>query len=208
VGLVRVENLLLPVIISGAAGVLAAAVVTYIQDKKHGKASKLSFDQLADREAEKVFNDEFREELRNKGRLHFEKVISENAMFLQQDLRLTTSQVNSYLKDEINKTLQKEFSRYESSISDAKQLAVESIRKTQDTLEEQRKLLGSQLRHEVAREKTRMIENFQANMVEIINHYLVEAIGNQIDLNDQLDYIISEIDARKDEIVKDIADGA
>lgn len=207
-GLVNVQNLLLPVIISGTAGVLAAAVVTYIQDKKYGKKPKLSFDELANREAEKVFNDEFREELRNKGRLHFEKVISENAMFLQQDLRLTTSQVNSYLKDEINKTLKEEFSRYESSISDAKQLAVESIRKTQDTLEEQRKLLGSQLRHEVAREKTRMIENFQANMVEIINHYLVEAIGNQIDLNDQLDYIISEIDARKEDIIKDIADGA
>jgi hypothetical protein len=203
-----VKYLLLSLIISGAVGVLVAAVVTYIQDKNRSGSIKLSFDQLADREAEKVFNDEFREELRNKGRLHFEKVITENAMFLQQDLRLTTSQVNSYLKDEINKTLQKEFSRYESSISDAKQLAVESIRKTQDTLEEQRKLLGSQLRHEVAREKTRMIENFQSNMVEIINHYLVEAIGNQIDLNDQLDYIISEIDARKDEIIKDISDGA
>ena len=51
--------------------------------------------------AEHIFNDEFREELRNRGRLHFEKIIGENAMFLQQDLRLTTSQLNDYMKQEI-----------------------------------------------------------------------------------------------------------
>ena len=37
--------------------------------------------------AEHIFDDQFREELRNRGRLHFEKIIGENAMFLQQDLR-------------------------------------------------------------------------------------------------------------------------
>jgi len=41
--------------------------------------------------------------LRNRGRLHFEKIIGENAMFLQQDLRLTTSQLNEYMKAEITK---------------------------------------------------------------------------------------------------------
>src|SRR5215469_5665510 len=55
--------------------------------------------------AEHIFDDKFREELRNRGRLHFEKIIGENAMFLQQDLRLTTSQLNDYMKQEITRTL-------------------------------------------------------------------------------------------------------
>ena len=45
------------------------------------------YEQAAQRDVEHIFNDEFREELRNRGRLHFEKIIGENAMFLQQDLQ-------------------------------------------------------------------------------------------------------------------------
>src|ERR1700682_1422401 len=85
-----------------------------------------SFEDAASQDVERIFNDEFRQELRNRGRLHFEKIIGENAMFLQQDLRLTTSQLNEYMKTEITRKLQEEFSKYEQSITDAKQLAIDS----------------------------------------------------------------------------------
>ena len=84
----------------------------------------------ADIDVEHIFNEEFREELRNRGRLHFEKIIGENAMFLQQDLRLTTSQLNDFMKNEITLKLTDEFARYQQSIDDAKELAVEPIPKT------------------------------------------------------------------------------
>ena len=61
---------------------------------------------VVEKDVERVFDDEFREELKNRGRLHFEKIIGENAMFLQQDLRLTTSQLNDYMKNEIKKVLE------------------------------------------------------------------------------------------------------
>src|SRR5579871_4637406 len=96
------------------------------------------FTEAAQKDVEHIFNDQFREELRNRGRLHFEKIISENAMFLQQDLRLTTSQLNEYMKGEITATLQAEFKKYEQSIADAKQLAVDSIIKTNQAIDEQR----------------------------------------------------------------------
>ncbi|HET6924572.1 MAG TPA: hypothetical protein VFH39_01965, partial [Candidatus Saccharimonadales bacterium] len=61
--------------------------------KKAAASSQDAYTQQAIQDVEHIFNDEFREELRNRGRLHFEKIIGENAMFLQQDLRLTTSQL-------------------------------------------------------------------------------------------------------------------
>ena len=94
---------------------------------------------------DKIFDDEFREELRNRGRLHFEKIIGENAMFLQQDLRLTVTQLNEYMKTEIKRTLQSEFSKYEESITTAKDLALESIEKTQAVIEQQRLVLEKQM---------------------------------------------------------------
>jgi membrane-associated HD superfamily phosphohydrolase len=155
-----------------------------------------------------IFNDEFREELRNRGRLHFEKIIGENAMFLQQDLQLTTSELNEYMKQEITNKLQEEFSKYEQSITDAKNLAIQSINKTQDAIEQQRQMLSKQVVEQLAKDKDRLITNFEQNMAQVINHYVLEAIGNQIDLNDQLDFILSDLEANKKAIIEDIVDGA
>lgn len=162
----------------------------------------------AEKDVEHIFNDEFREELRNRGRLHFEKIIGENAMFLQQDLRLTTSQLNEFMKTEITQKLQEEFSKYEESITDAKQMAIDSITKTQEAIEDQRQMMSQQLLHEIEAEKKRMIQRFEENLGDIINHYVLAAIGDQIDLNDQLDYIISDIEANKNVIIQDLSDGA
>lgn len=172
--------------------------------KSDNKADTLA---AAENDVEHIFNDEFREELRNRGRLHFEKIIGENSMFLQQDLRLTTSQLNEFMKTEITKSLNEAFAKYEESIGDAQKVAVDSIAKTQEAVEQQRQALGAQLQAEVDKEKAMIISRFEENLGQIVNHYLLAAIGDQIDLNDQLQYIISNLEANKDAIIRDISDG-
>jgi hypothetical protein len=176
------------------------------------KGRDVNGNELATNEVEKdvehIFNDEFREELRNRGRLHFEKIIGENAMFLQQDLRLTTSQINEYMKQEITKTLQEEFAKYEQSIDDAKKQAMDAMQKTQVALEEERQVLREKLEGEVDSQRERLIKRFEENMGEIVNHYVLDAIGNEIDLSDQLEYILGELQANKDTMVEDIRSGA
>lgn len=171
-------------------------------------AQAVSFNRQAEEDVEHIFNDAFREELRNRGRLHFEKIIGENAMFLQQDLRLTTSQLNDYMKQEITAKLQDEFKKYEESIIDAKQLAIESIEKTKQAVEENRAALMNQLQQEFAEEKNREMNRFNDNMTKVINHYLIAAIGDQIDLSDQLEYILANLESNKEAIIKDLITGA
>lgn len=173
-----------------------------------GESTEETYTQQAERDIEHIFNDEFREELRNRGRLHFEKIIGENAMFLQQDLRLTTSQLNEYMKSEITRTLKEEFAKYEQSIMDAKQLALESISKTQEAIEQQRQAMSKQLAAELADEKARLAKRFEENMADVVNHYVLAAVGDQIDLNDQLEFILSEMEANKQAIIADIKEGA
>jgi hypothetical protein len=180
-------------------------------DKKPAAKKQNALDSLSEKavdDVEHIFNDEFREELRNRGRLHFEKIIGENAMFLQQDLRLTTSQLNEFMKNEISKVLKEEFSKYEESINDAKQLAIESIQKTQTTIEQQRELLTQQLNDQLATEKSRSLSRFESHMADIVNHYVLEAVGEQIDLSEQLEFILSQMERNKEAIIKDIRDGA
>lgn len=203
-------------------GIILAAAVWLISSSfgnkksKSGKTSKteaktaaeIGYAAAAEKDVEHIFNDEFREELRNRGRLHFEKIIGENAMFLQQDLRLTTAQLNDYMKSEITRTLKEEFAKYEESIMDAKQLAIDSISKTQKAIEEQREILGKHLEEQIAEEKKHLQERFEKHMSEIVNHYIMAAIGDQIDLNDQLEYILGQLEQNKAAIIEDIQSGA
>jgi hypothetical protein len=174
------------------------------------KTKKLAEDleKTADSDVEHIFNNEFREELRNRGRLHFEKIIGENAMFLQQDLRQTTSQLNDYMRAEITRTLQDEFKKYEQSIVDAKQLALDSIEKTITTIDQQRALLEQQLLTQSEAQKAHIVQSFEKEMTGIVNHYVLRAIGDQIDLSDQLEYIMAELESNKAAILEDIKRGA
>src|SRR5665213_658488 len=167
-----------------------------------------SLEEAAEKDVEHVFNETFRQELRNRGRLHFENIIGENAMFLQQDLRLTTSQLNEYMKTEITHKLQEEFNKYEQSIMDAKQLAIESIQKTNAAIDEQRQVMSDQVQTEILAEKKQILVRFERNMTDIVNHYVLAAIGDQIDLSDQLEYILADLEANKQAILEDIQSGA
>lgn len=189
-------------------GVFIWLVVHPSGASKKQKSTTDTITEKVEQDVEHIFNDEFREELRNRGRLHFEKIIGENAMFLQQDLRLTTSQLNEYMKNEITRKLQEEFAKYEQSITDAKQLALESITKTQEAVEQQRQSMTAQLTEEIAQEKARVVKRFEDNMADIINHYVLGAVGDQIDLNDQLEFILADLEANKQTIIQDITNGA
>jgi hypothetical protein len=44
-------------------------------------------------------------------------------------------------------------------------------------------------------------------MADIVNHYVLAAIGNQISLEDQLEFILAELERNKSAIVEDINQG-
>lgn len=192
---------------AGAAFVWLAMRIESGPRQPKGKGQKDLITDAANQDVEHIFNADFREELRNRGRLHFEKILGENAMFLQQDLRETTTQLNEYMRAEITRTLQEEFKKYEQSITDAKQIALESIEKTVSTIEQQRQFLEQQLKAQSDAQKNRIITRFEEEMASIVNHYVLKAIGNQIDLSDQLDFILSELEANKKAIIEDITNG-
>ena len=196
-----------------AVGSLVSASLAFIwvalklEKTEHSQGGK-DLIETAERDVEHIFNQDFREELRNRGRLHFEKIIAENAMFLQQDLRLTTSQLNDFMKQEITRTLQEEFGKYEQSIADAKQLAIDSLNKTRIAVEEERAALRENLQKQYDDEKQAMIARFENNLAEVVNHYVLDAVGNQIDLTDQLEYIVGQLESNKKAIVEDIQNGS
>ena len=206
-----------PLIVGGASlvalGVLLL-VVFFVRSRKPRSPKKnddklkkdlaVSYEKAMQDDVYHIFSKEFHEELRNKARLDFQKVINENAMFLQQDLRLTTSELNDYLKNEISTKLQEEFTAYQQSIKDVQNMAVESINDTVTAAQQQQAALNAKLQEEAEQRKAAIIDTFEQNMSEVVSHYVLKAVGQEIDLKEQLPFILKEMQAQKEAMKKDM----
>ena len=200
------DNLTLIILVLGVLSILGAFIWLALSLRKlHVQVGNYnSRIELTKKEVEKVFSEEFREELRNRGRLYFEKIINENAMFMQQDLHLTASQLNEYMRETLKKALNEEFKTYTKSIEDAKTVAIESITKTQAAMEEQRKVLQAELQQQVEAEKKEMLKKLDKNMASVVNHYLLEVLSEEVDMTSQSEYIFQHLEDQKAAILEDI----
>jgi hypothetical protein len=175
-----------------------------IKGQQSVKDLNKAYTDIAEEDATHLFNKEFREELRNRGRLRFEKIIDENAMFLKQDLDMTISQLNEYMKKEISAKLDEEFAAYAQAMQEAQELALGSLQKTAKEVEEQRVALAAALKKDVAEREVALLKVYEDNMAQIVEHYVLLSLGDQFDLKSQLPYIIGQMEANKKDIIGDM----
>jgi uncharacterized protein YbjQ (UPF0145 family) len=138
--------------------------------KPSKKGPGQSFNEQALEESGGLFNKEFHEELRNRGRLHFDE----------------------------------EFAAYEKAMKEAQELAINSLQKSATAVEEQRLLMVETLKKDVADKEALLIKTYEENMAKIVEHYILETLGDQFDLKTQLPFIISQMEANKQKIVDDM----
>lgn len=159
---------------------------------------------MAEEEVDHLFNKEFREELRNRGRLRFEKIIDENAMFLKQDMDLTISQLNDYMKQQIAAKLEGEFAVYSKGMKDAQELTLGTLQRTAEELEQQRQELSAAMKKSVTAREAGILNSFETNMAEVVEHYVMESLGEQFDMKSQLPYIMKQMEDHKKEMMEDM----
>jgi len=172
--------------------------------KKSVEDLNKAYTDIAEEDATHLFNKEFREELRNRGRLRFEKIIDENAMFLKQDLDMTISQLNDYMKQQISAKLDQEFAEYAKAMQEAQELALASLQRTAQEVEAQRVQLADALQKDVTAREASLVKVYEDNMAKIVEHYVLQALGDQFDLKSQLPYIIKQVEANKQNIIEDM----
>ena len=72
------------------------------------------------------------------------------------------------------------------------------------TLEQQQKQLESTFQASVTKQQDMLVTGFEQNMAQIIEHYLLGALGDQYDLKAQLPSIIQQMETNKQTIVEDM----
>lgn len=72
------------------------------------------------------------------------------------------------------------------------------------TLEAQQEHITSKLQHTIEKQQAAMVDGFEENMVTIVEHYLLGALGEAYDLNAQLPAIMKQMEQQKNAMVEDM----
>jgi hypothetical protein len=157
-----------------------------------------------EKEVAQLFTNEFRETLKAHGQQRFEKIIDENALFLKQDLDMIASQLDEYMRAQMTAKLDTQFGAYGQAMKSAQDMALATLQKTAEDVELQRTQLAAALEKGVGAREMALLKVYEENMAKIVEHYVLQALGDQFDLKTQLPYIIGQMEANKQKIVEDM----
>lgn len=155
--------------------------------------------------AQQLVTPEFREALQHKARQQFEGIIRESAHFIEQDIRISTSQLNDYIKQQVTDLLKEQFQKYSDSILEAEKIALTSLEKSRESIEQQRLVYQKQLMHELKTEKQRIITNFEQRATRIVEQYVTKSLADVMN-ESQLEALKNDIIKHKAAIIEDIKD--
>lgn len=179
------------------------------------KKSAGSGDPLDD---QNFFDDYFREELRNRGRWHFERVISENAELFKQDLDATIShlhddlktrivkevetavaQVNVDVKDQVTNQLNTQLEEYRKTLDDTKKAAVEALNHGKKVLEDQQ--------HELTRAMQQTIQEQESSLQTVFEQSksrMTQMSESQQSALEWLDTSMQELKKQQERLTQDL----
>lgn len=142
-----------------------------------------------DQNQEHFFDEYFREELRNRGRWYFEKILNENAKLFKQDLDATIATLSQELKDHAEKRLNDEVTAYAASLKAAQEKALSSLEESAS------KLAGEQ--HELTESLNKSVQEQQASLVNILQDVQTKAQqsleGSLRSLNEQQTHLAESL---------------
>jgi len=87
---------------------------------------------------------------------------------------------------------------------DAQDAALQTLNASAQALSQQYQQLSATLQQSVADQKAMLVGAFESNMAQVIEHYLLGALGDQYDMKAQLPMIIKQMETNKQEIMDDM----
>jgi hypothetical protein len=151
-----------------------------------------------------LFDDELREHIRQKGIARFERTLDQNATFLQQDLHKVSDEVTEFIKDRASEILKDEFADQKQTIVAAQQHMSETFSQLDKSIQQYQKEFIEKFDKELTAEKQRRIERFQESMAQIISGHILASLGSQMEVSEQVGFIVDNLDKNKQAIVEDL----
>src|SRR5205814_866397 len=103
--------------------------------------------------------------------------------------------------------IEEELDAYQKTLEQVRQVATQAMDQIHQAVEHQRVELRQGMEAELAQEKKHLADKFDAKMGDVISSYISEALGSGVDLGAQMQFILTSLEAHKEEIRKGLLNG-
>lgn len=90
------------------------------------------------------------------------------------------------------------------TLSQVESSVAASLQQILTLIDKKRQSLETALNADVSQEKARMLKQFDDRLADVVGNYLIEVLGQQVDLGAQSKYLFAQLEAHKDELKQEI----
>jgi F0F1-type ATP synthase membrane subunit b/b' len=145
-------------------------------------------------------------ELETKLRSAYEAEIAKATQTFGTDLADTSQRLSEQVSRLTTDVIEKELAAYHDTLDGVRQTANEAMERIRAAVEEQRLELKKGMEADLAAERQRLIERFDAKLGDVVGSYIAESLGGGVDLGAQMQFIVTSLEAHKADIKKDLGD--
>jgi hypothetical protein len=146
-------------------------------------------------------------ELDAKLKTAYEAKITEATGTFGEDLKATSQKLSEQVSRLTTTVIEEELEAYQKTLEEVRKVATQAMEQIHQAVEHQRVELRQGMEAELAAEKKVLADKFDAKMGDIVASYISESLGSGVDLGSQMQFILTSLEAHKEDIRKDLLGG-
>jgi len=134
----------------------------------------------------------------------YETKITEATQTFGADLGATSKKLSEQVSRLTTTVIEEELEAYQKTLEEVRKVATQAMEQIHQAVEHQRTELRQGMEAELAEEKKRLAEKFETKLGDVVASYIAESLGSGVDLGSQMQFILSSLEAHKEDIRKDL----
>lgn len=134
----------------------------------------------------------------------FQTSVDQAIQHFQQDIDKTSASLNELIVRLTTAVVEEELVQYRQGLAAARTSALSSLTGMQQAVDDQQALLQADMRAAIDRHQTELLERLDRDIATIATNYIVEALGQGVDLGAQRDYLLASLERNKTALRQDI----
>lgn len=143
-------------------------------------------------------------ELDAKLKTAYEAKITEATQTFGTDLSATSKKLSEQVSRLTTTVIEEELEAYQKTLEEVRKVATNAMEQIHQAVEHQRVELRQGMEAELAEEKKRLADKFESKVGDVVASYISESLGSGVDLGSQMQFILTSLEAHKEDIRKDL----
>lgn len=134
----------------------------------------------------------------------FKSSVKQASQHFNHDIAKTSRTLNELIVKLTTTVVEEELVDYRRSLSEARTVALQSLTGIQKTIKQQQALLQADMEAAIKNRQTELLERLDEKIGTVVANYMVEALGQGVDLGAQREYLLASLERNKETLKKDI----